>query len=108
MNSLPTVRLLGTLQDSRFGKSAASLFVWFILLFGRAAHGDPEWLANPVENNWFNAANWSTGTVPGPFDSSISESPVLLMSRLLKTAVPPQLFFSTPEATVLRLRHCRP
>src|SRR6266404_2503065 len=68
MKSLPTVRLLGTLQDPRFGKSAASLFVWFILLFGRAAHGDPEWLANPVDNNWFNAANWSTGTVPGPFD----------------------------------------
>jgi hypothetical protein len=65
---LPTIRLLGTLQDPRFGKSAASLFVWFILLFGPAAHGDPEWLANPVDDDWFNAANWSTGIVPGPFD----------------------------------------
>jgi autotransporter-associated beta strand protein len=47
------------------------LLVCFLFLLGRASYGqsgDPVWLANPVDNNWNNPANWSTGAVPGPFN----------------------------------------
>jgi hypothetical protein len=39
--------------------------------FGRLTYAaDISWLANPVDNNWFNPANWFTGTVPGNSDTA--------------------------------------
>jgi autotransporter-associated beta strand protein len=38
----------------------------------RAASGT--WLSNPVDNNWNNPANWSSGTVPGAFDIATFET----------------------------------
>jgi autotransporter-associated beta strand protein len=31
---------------------------------------DGTWVANPVDNNWNNPANWSSGTVPSVFDTA--------------------------------------
>ncbi len=43
----------------------------FLLLSATASLGDSgTWLANPMDNNWNNPANWSSGTVPGPFDTA--------------------------------------
>ena len=41
------------------------------LLACRFAHGDDgTWIANPVNNDWNTPANWSSNTVPGPFDTA--------------------------------------
>jgi len=54
----------------RIGKSVGRLFCG-ILLFGRFAYGaDGTWVANPGDNNWNNPTNWSSGTVPGFFDTA--------------------------------------
>jgi hypothetical protein len=59
-----------SLRSVPFGKSAVALVLWFILLFGHPSYADPEWLANPVDNNWNNPANWSTGMVPLPTEAA--------------------------------------
>lgn len=42
------------------------------------------WLINPVDNDWGNPANWSSGTVPGPFDTATFET-----SSITDIKVPP-------------------
>ena len=49
---------------------AASLF----LLTELAYSDSGTWLANPVDNNWNNPANWSSGTVPTVDDTALFES----------------------------------
>ncbi len=69
MKTLTNLALSSSEQSAPFGKSAVATIVSLILLFAGSAYADPEWLANPVDENWFNPANWSTGVVPGPFDT---------------------------------------
>jgi hypothetical protein len=71
MKPLTIVRFSSTVQLLRIGKSVG-LLGCCILLFGRAAYSaDGTWLANPVDNNWYNPANWSSGTVPEGGDTAI-------------------------------------
>jgi len=71
MKHLLFLGFIGNLKPARFGNRARSVFVCFTLLFGRAAYSnDFFWVADPVDNNWFNPANWSSGAVPGPFDAA--------------------------------------
>jgi autotransporter-associated beta strand protein len=70
MKLLTIVCFSSTMQLSRIGKSIGFLGCC-ILLFGRAAYAlDGTWLANPVDNNWNNPVNWSSGTVPINLDSA--------------------------------------
>jgi autotransporter-associated beta strand protein len=71
MKTIIIVSLQRSLRCERFGKTAVPLLVWFILVFGHPTYAaDVAWLANPVDNNWFNPANWSTGTVPRSSDTA--------------------------------------
>ncbi|MGH8093107.1 MAG: hypothetical protein ACREIF_06510 [Chthoniobacterales bacterium] len=38
------------------------------LVAGTTLAADGTWIADPVDNNWNNPANWSSGTVPGYYD----------------------------------------
>src|SRR5438034_5226346 len=65
MKHLTLVGFSSILLSSRFGKGAGLLLVFFVLLITRPANADSgTWLSNPVDNNWNNPANWSSGTVP--------------------------------------------
>ena len=71
MKYLPIVTFSGNLLPIRFGKLLRLLPLCFIFLVGQVADAIPiTWLASPVDNNWFNPANWSSGTVPGAFDDA--------------------------------------
>jgi len=53
------------------GKLVGYFLGWWILALGIPAYSkDATWLAHPVDNNWNNPANWSTGVVPIIFDSA--------------------------------------
>src|SRR5438874_12394291 len=66
MKTITILSLQCCVRCRRFGLTAVPLLVWFILLFGSSAYAnDITWLANPVDNNWFNPANWSPPSVPG-------------------------------------------
>jgi autotransporter-associated beta strand protein len=65
-----TIKIYSRSHIRLCGKTAVSLFVWFIVVFAHPAYAaDIYWLANPVDNNWFNPANWS-GRVPGSSDTA--------------------------------------
>ncbi|HEY3663613.1 MAG TPA: autotransporter-associated beta strand repeat-containing protein, partial [Chthoniobacterales bacterium] len=65
------LRFSGDLFSMLFGKLARIPLVGFILLFGHIAYSnDFYWVTNPVDNNWFNPANWSPAAVPGIFDTA--------------------------------------
>ncbi|MGH8093101.1 MAG: autotransporter-associated beta strand repeat-containing protein [Chthoniobacterales bacterium] len=70
MKSLTVACFSSTLQLLRIGK-LLGLLGCCLLLLGQGAYGaDGTWVANPVDNNWNNPANWSSGTVPGVFDTA--------------------------------------
>jgi autotransporter-associated beta strand protein len=69
--------------------SLAFLFSW-----GTACAASGTWLANPVDNNWNNPANWSTGTVPGG-----DETATLGTSSITSLVVPLYSFVGTIEFT---------
>jgi autotransporter-associated beta strand protein len=65
MKHLTLVGFSSILLSSRFGKVAGLLLVFFVLPITRPANADSgTWLSNPVDNNWNNPSNWSSGTVP--------------------------------------------
>ena len=71
MKTITTLSPQRPMRCERFGKTAVPLLVWFILSFWHPMYAaDIAWLANPVDNNWANPANWSTGTVPGSSDTA--------------------------------------
>ena len=51
-------------------KLACRLFVYSFLSAGAAYAASGSWLSNPVDNQWNNPANWSSGTVPGISDTA--------------------------------------
>ncbi|MDQ3413949.1 MAG: autotransporter-associated beta strand repeat-containing protein [Verrucomicrobiota bacterium] len=71
MNHLTLVSFTDNLQPARFARLARRLFVCSVLLFAEAAYSaSGTWISNPVDNNWNNPVNWSSGTVPGFFDTA--------------------------------------
>ena len=69
MKLLPSIRFSRNYNPARPRNRFRLVAACLILLFGRTSYAQSDWLANPVDNDWFNPANWSTGTVPGPFDT---------------------------------------
>lgn len=45
----------------------------FLLSCAAAQAGSGTWLTNPIDNNWSNPANWSSGTVPSTLDIATFE-----------------------------------
>jgi hypothetical protein len=51
------------------------LLISYLLLSAETAYSSSgTWLSDPVDNNWSNPANWSSQTVPGPFDTATFET----------------------------------
>ncbi len=71
MNSSNVVSHYEQLRPLRVGKLVFRSFACFMLLNAAVAYaGSGTWLSNPVDNNWNNPVNWSSGTVPGVFDTA--------------------------------------
>jgi autotransporter-associated beta strand protein len=62
-----------TILNSRPTSNAQKIFATIIVctsLLHSAYAGSGTWLANPVNNDWNNPANWSSHTVPGSLDTA--------------------------------------
>ena len=65
-----------TLEKRTVRLLSAFLGLHFAILAGGLPNGHADsgtWVLNPVDNNWNTPANWSSNTVPGPFDTATFE-----------------------------------
>jgi autotransporter-associated beta strand protein len=75
-------------------KLVCQLLLYSLLLFAETAYAaSGTWLNNPVDNNWSTPANWSSQTVPGPFDTATFESSSITDLEITPGAAVADIFF---------------